>query len=105
MNKLQLIVVLTGLVMSSILMVFPQIQYARANYPRSRRWLLYRFGSSFLGGLLLGLLLFYWDYGGIQLLAWIMLPGLVSGIFLTFIFPYNMRRVIPKRDTPDDDQT
>ena len=102
MNVLSLVVVVLA---ASALILYVQLRWAWANYPESRKWLFLRFGSSFLGGAILGLFLFNWDYHGLRLVIAVLLSGLVFGILFTFGFRYNLQRVIPKRDTSDGNQS
>jgi predicted permease len=83
--------------------IYVQLRYAWTNYPKSWKWLSLRFGSSFLNGAVLGILLFTQDYHGSQLAIAVLLCGLAFGILFTFGFRYNLQRVIPKQDTSDED--
>ena len=80
------------------LTIYTQLRWAWANYPASRNWFILRFGSSFLCGAVLGVLLFRQDYHGLQLITAIGLSGLFCGTVFTFLFRYNLQRLIPKRD-------
>ena len=100
MNVVLLLVVL--LILSSLI-IYVQLRWAWANYPKSSKWLLLRFGSSFLSGALLGLFLFYRDYHGIELLIAMLISGFVFGILFTYVFSYNLQHLIPKQNKSDDD--
>jgi len=90
--------------LSGGLFLYVQLRYAWANYPTSRKWLGFRFGSSFLNGILLGVILFYPEYEGIRLLVSILLSGIGCALLFTFGFNYNIQHVIPKEEPPRSDR-
>lgn len=79
----------------------PQIMWARNNYPLSRSWLLIRALSSFSGGAILSSVLFFREYTGFNFVLMVLAFGSIFVVLLMFIFPYNLRHVIPPRPQSD----
>lgn len=84
------------------LSILIQLRFAWANYPKGHSWLLLRFGSAFLCGAVLGILLFSDEYKGAQLIIAVLLTGVAFGILFAFVVLQNIKRLIPKRDIPID---
>lgn len=99
MNALMLF---TVLLIATVLIVYPQLQWAYANYPESRPWLFIRFGSAFLGGTIIGLLLFYREYYGVQLVIAVILCGLAFGVLFTVLSRGKLQELFSKQDITDD---
>lgn len=81
----------------SVIVIFTQLRWAWSNYPVTKGWFFARFGTAFLNGIVLGIWLFRKDYDGFQLVIAMLLCGLAIALLFTFIFRYNLQRVIPKR--------
>ena len=82
--------------------ILVQLQFAWANYPSGRFWLLLRFGSAFSCGVILGILLFSDDYESTQLFTAVLLTGIAFGVLFAFVVLQNLKRLIPKRENPVD---
>lgn len=75
-----------------------QYRYARANYPNSPQWRWVLFLSGFIPIATSLATFLYQEVAGYELLLFSLLGGLFAGLIFTFLFPYNMRRIYPKRD-------
>ena len=95
------IFLLICVIASFAIVMYIQLRYAYANYPDSKNWLWLRLASSFLLGLLVGLLLFHRTVHGIALVGATLTPILVLTVAFTFLFPNNLQNVIPKRNEMD----
>lgn len=84
------------------LSILIQLRFAGANYPKGHSWLLLRFGSAFLCGAVLGILLFSDEYRGTQLFIAVLLTGIAFGILFAFVVLQNIKRLIPKKESPID---
>lgn len=87
------------------MVIYSQLRWARGNYPATPKWFFIRFGSAFLNGAILGLWLFHKDYQDMQLAIAILLCGFAIGLLFTFVFRYNLQRVIPKQHLSVDEAT
>lgn len=87
---------------SIVAVIYIQLRYAWANYPQSIEWLCVRLGVSFLSGALMGAWLFYRDYHGGWLFAAAIICGLAIAILDAFVFPRNVRIVIPEQKPEQD---
>jgi len=99
---MNVLVLFTVLLIATVLIVYPQLRWAYANYPESRLWLLIRFGSAFLGGAIIGAFLFYQGYHDSKLAIAVMLCGLAFGILFTFLSKGKLQELIAKQDVTDD---
>ncbi len=84
--------------------VYMQLRYAWAGYPKTRRWKMILFSSSFSIGVGISVLLGleYPQLGLGRLLIVILTTGLVCGFVFTFLFPEQMQVLYPNRNQSDD---
>lgn len=88
-----LLILVAGTAMGAV-----QVRWAFSNYPSTAGWRVVRIMSSLLGGMVIGLVIAgdsFTDKNG----WWIPLFGAIMFCFgLTFLFPANLKRVIPPKD-------
>jgi hypothetical protein len=82
------------------IMIVIYLQYAYANYPKSKRWEFLLIGSSFIWGCSLGLLASIQSYTGGKLILVILLCGIISVILNRFVGMYRLIYLLPKRNLP-----
>ena len=86
------------------LIISIQLRYAWANYPDTTEWFLLRFGSSFISGILIGIVVFYRNFHGAWFVIPVLLSGFAFGIGYTFVFRHNLQNLIPKRDPSEKEE-
>lgn len=79
------------------LVVYLQIRYAQANYPKSWPWQWALFLSAFIFGVTCFATIIYQEVTRYELLLFSLLTGISSGLVFGFLFPHNMRHIYPKR--------
>ena len=82
--------------------VYVQLRYAWARFPKSRRWKLTLFISSFAAGSFFVVLFGYPHLALGRLLIAAVLGGLFFGLIFTFLFPEQMQVLYPNRNQSDD---
>jgi predicted MFS family arabinose efflux permease len=75
--------------------IYLQLQYAKANYPKSSTWLVVRFGLAFFCGASLGIAIF--DFSGLTRIIAVVLSGIAFIVLLGIVLEYRMRQSFPKR--------
>jgi peptidoglycan/LPS O-acetylase OafA/YrhL len=94
MTILLLILFVAAAVVMGVILLY----WARANYPRTRRWLISRIVSSFVSGFILGIMMVASPSVNNNLWSVPLLTGCAFCVLFTLLVPINLRRLIP----PDD---
>ncbi|MCA9367884.1 hypothetical protein KC887_06525 [Candidatus Kaiserbacteria bacterium] len=81
----------------------PQILWAKANYPKSSKWLLFRLGSSFLGGAISAFALFAQEMSTTTPFINAIVAGTVSMLIVTFLGQFRLKHLFPPQKTVDID--
>ncbi len=81
-------------------MIVIYIRYALANYPKSWRWEVLLIGSSFIWGVVMGLIVFPQIYSGGELLLCLVLTGAVSVFLNRYLGVPRLMYALPKKQAP-----
>lgn len=95
--RIQIALVILELVVLGGLAGYIHYRYAQLNYPNSSQWKWVLFLSGFIPIATSLATFLYRAVTGYELLLFLLLGGIFSGLISRFLFPHNMRRIYPKR--------
>lgn len=92
-----LVIIVAGTVMVAV-----QIRWALSNYPLTTMWRVSRTTSSLVGGILIGLVIGGNPFAENKGLWMPLIGGFMFWFGFTFLFPANMKHVIPPKNDSSD---